>query len=79
MTAAVKRFLPLLDEVARDFCRMLQARVEREGRGEEGRRSLTIDPSPDLFRFALEGRRSSSSLICGLWILSVFFYFSSWK
>uniref|UniRef100_A0A3B4TXI8 steroid 11beta-monooxygenase n=1 Tax=Seriola dumerili TaxID=41447 RepID=A0A3B4TXI8_SERDU len=54
MTAAVKRFLPLLDEVARDFCQMLQARVEREGRGEEGKRSLTIDPSPDLFRFALE-------------------------
>ncbi|KAK2844648.1 hypothetical protein Q5P01_011307 [Channa striata] len=54
MTASVKRFLPLLDEVARDFCRMLQARVEREGRGEEGKRSLTIDPSADLFRFALE-------------------------
>lgn len=55
MSAAVKRFLPLLDEVARDFCRMLRAKVEREGRGEEGRRSLTMDPSPDLFRFALEG------------------------
>ncbi|XP_036930304.1 cytochrome P450 11B, mitochondrial isoform X1 [Acanthopagrus latus] len=54
MSAAVKRFLPLLDEVARDFCRMLRAKVEREGRGEEGRRSLTMDPSPDLFRFALE-------------------------
>uniref|UniRef100_UPI003AAC870A cytochrome P450 11C1 n=1 Tax=Centroberyx gerrardi TaxID=166262 RepID=UPI003AAC870A len=54
MSAAVKRFLPLLDEVAGDFCRMLRARVEREGRGAEGRRSLTIDPSPDLFRFALE-------------------------
>ncbi|XP_070822096.1 cytochrome P450 11C1 [Chaetodon trifascialis] len=54
MSAAVKRFLPLLDEVARDFCRMLRARVEREGRGEERKRSLTMDPSPDLFRFALE-------------------------
>ncbi|XP_041845135.1 cytochrome P450 11B, mitochondrial [Melanotaenia boesemani] len=54
MTDAVKRFLPLLDEVAKDFCRMLQARVEKEGRGEEGKRGLTIDPSPDLFRFALE-------------------------
>uniref|UniRef100_A0A7N6AKY0 steroid 11beta-monooxygenase n=1 Tax=Anabas testudineus TaxID=64144 RepID=A0A7N6AKY0_ANATE len=54
MSAAVKRFLPLLDEVARDFCRMMQAKVEREGRGEEGKRSLTIDPSPDIFRFALE-------------------------
>ncbi|XP_074539017.1 cytochrome P450 11C1 [Halichoeres trimaculatus] len=54
MTAAVKRFLPLLDEVASDFCRMLRERVEKEGRGEEGKRSLTMDPSPDLFRFALE-------------------------
>ncbi|XP_069393696.1 cytochrome P450 11C1 isoform X2 [Paralichthys olivaceus] len=54
MSAAVKRFLPLLDEVSRDFCQMLQARVEREGRGKRGKRSLTIDPSPDLFRFALE-------------------------
>ncbi|XP_028280701.1 LOW QUALITY PROTEIN: cytochrome P450 11C1 [Parambassis ranga] len=54
MSAAVKRFLPLLDDVAGDFCRMLRARVEREGRGEEKKRSLTIDPCPDLFRFALE-------------------------
>lgn len=61
MSAAVKRFLPLLDEVARDFCRMLTGRVEREGRGDGGKRSLTVDPSPDLFRFALEGQRS---LLC---------------
>ncbi|XP_077950968.1 cytochrome P450 11C1 isoform X1 [Gasterosteus aculeatus] len=54
MSAPVQRFLPLLDEVAMDFCRMLRARVEKEGRGEEGKRSLTLDPSPDLFRFALE-------------------------
>ncbi|XP_028327645.1 cytochrome P450 11C1 isoform X2 [Gouania willdenowi] len=54
MSSSVKCFLPLLDEVARDFCRMLQARVQNEGRGETGKRSLTIDPSPDLFRFALE-------------------------
>ncbi|XP_033495705.1 cytochrome P450 11C1 [Epinephelus lanceolatus] len=54
MSAAVRRFLPLLDEVAMDFCRMLRGKVEREGRGEEGKRSLTMDPSPDLFRFALE-------------------------
>ncbi|XP_027143278.1 cytochrome P450 11C1 [Larimichthys crocea] len=54
MSSAVKRFLPLLDDVARDFCRMLRVRVEREGRGEEGKRTLTMDPSPDLFRFALE-------------------------
>lgn len=54
MAAAVRRFLPLLDEVARDFCRMLSGRVEREGKGHGGKSSLTLDPSPDLFRFALE-------------------------
>lgn len=66
MSAAAKRFLPLLDEVAGDFCQMLQARVESEGRGKEGKRSLTIDPSQDLFRFALEGSGSSSPVICDL-------------
>ena len=50
MPGAVQRFLPLLDQVAGDFSRMLRARVERGAR-----RSLTLDPSPDLFRFALEG------------------------
>lgn len=69
MSAAVKRFLPLLDEVARDFCGMLRARAEREGRGDEGKRSLTMDPSPDLFRFALEGQGSSPPVICDLWFL----------
>ncbi|XP_053743656.1 cytochrome P450 11B, mitochondrial [Synchiropus splendidus] len=54
MSAAVKRFIPHLDEVARDFCRMMRAKVEREGVGDKRRRSLTIDPSPDLFCFALE-------------------------
>ncbi|XP_029959623.1 cytochrome P450 11B, mitochondrial-like [Salarias fasciatus] len=54
MSEAVKRFLPLLDQVARDFCRMLLAKVEREGGGGTGKHSLTMDPSPDLFRFALE-------------------------
>nr|AOE48698.1 11-beta-hydroxylase [Monopterus albus] len=54
MNVAVQRFLPHLDEVARDFCRMLQARVEKEGRVVEGKQSLTIEPSPDLFRFGLE-------------------------
>ena len=58
-SVAVRRFLPLLDEVASDFCRLLQTRVEREGAGPEGQRSLTFDPSPDLFRFALEGQRST--------------------
>ncbi|XP_068614170.1 cytochrome P450 11C1 [Brachionichthys hirsutus] len=53
-TAAVRRFLPLLDEVARDFCQMLRVKMAREGRGKERKHSLTIDPSPDLFRFALE-------------------------
>lgn len=55
MSAAVRRFLPLLDEVSRDFCLALRAKVEAEGRG-----SLTVDPSADLFRFALEGQRSSA-------------------
>ncbi|XP_033837433.2 cytochrome P450 11B, mitochondrial [Periophthalmus magnuspinnatus] len=54
MASAVRRFLPLLNEVATDFCQMLIGRVEREGRGQGGRGGLTIDPSPDLFRFALE-------------------------
>ncbi|XP_029360236.1 cytochrome P450 11B, mitochondrial-like [Echeneis naucrates] len=54
MSSAVQRFIPLLDEVARDFCKMLQKKVEREGIGQKGKRSLTVDPSPDLFRFALE-------------------------
>ncbi|KAJ8287883.1 hypothetical protein COCON_G00005420 [Conger conger] len=51
--SAVRRFFPLLDDVAQDFCRILRRRVETDGSG-EGRRSLTLDPSPDLFRFALE-------------------------
>ncbi|XP_064153213.1 cytochrome P450 11B, mitochondrial [Anguilla rostrata] len=49
LSSAVSLFLPPLDEVARDFCQILRRRVEAEGR-----RSLTLDPSPDLFRFALE-------------------------
>ena len=55
--SAVRRFFPLLDDVAQDFCRVLRRRVETEGGG-EGRCSLTLDPSPDLFRFALEGQFS---------------------
>ncbi|XP_048008654.1 cytochrome P450 11B, mitochondrial [Megalobrama amblycephala] len=54
MASAVRRFLPLLDDVAQDFCRSLRQRVESEGVGEKGQRSMTLDPSPDLFRFALE-------------------------
>ncbi|XP_067217716.1 cytochrome P450 11B, mitochondrial-like isoform X1 [Chanodichthys erythropterus] len=54
MASAVRRFLPLLDDVAQDFCRSLRQRVESEGVGERGQRSMTLDPSPDLFRFALE-------------------------
>uniref|UniRef100_A0A673LQL1 steroid 11beta-monooxygenase n=1 Tax=Sinocyclocheilus rhinocerous TaxID=307959 RepID=A0A673LQL1_9TELE len=55
---SVRRFLPLLDDVAQDFCRSLRHRVETEGVGETGQRSMTLDPSPDLFRFALEGQSS---------------------
>ncbi|XP_058601929.1 cytochrome P450 11B, mitochondrial [Onychostoma macrolepis] len=54
VTSAVHRFLPLLDDVAQDFCRSLRHRVQTEGVGETGQRSMTLDPSPDLFRFALE-------------------------
>ncbi|XP_065126653.1 cytochrome P450 11C1 [Paramisgurnus dabryanus] len=54
VSSAVRRFLPLLDDVAQDFCRSLRQRVEMEGVGETGQRSMTLDPSPDLFRFALE-------------------------
>ncbi|XP_068179500.1 cytochrome P450 11C1 [Antennarius striatus] len=53
-SAAVRRFLPLLDEVARDFCQMLRVKVAREGQSKQKKHSLTMDPSPDLFRFALE-------------------------
>ncbi|XP_066577272.1 cytochrome P450 11C1 [Amia ocellicauda] len=48
--AAVMRFLPQLAEVAGDFASRLRGRVEREGRGAQ----LTLDLSPDLFRYALE-------------------------
>lgn len=65
MSEAVRCFIPLLDEVAQDFSHMMQTKVEREGRGERGKRSLTINPSPDLFRFALEGPRPSEE-ICDL-------------
>ncbi|RXN05072.1 cytochrome P450 mitochondrial-like protein [Labeo rohita] len=54
VASAVRRFLPLLDDVAQDFCRSLRHRVETEGVGETGQRRMTLDPSPDLFRFALE-------------------------
>ncbi|XP_077086114.1 cytochrome P450 11C1 isoform X2 [Siphateles boraxobius] len=54
LSSAVRRFLPLLDDVAQDFCRSLRQRVEVGGAGETGQRRMTLDPSPDLFRFALE-------------------------
>ncbi|XP_007256957.3 cytochrome P450 11B, mitochondrial [Astyanax mexicanus] len=54
LSSAVNRFLPLLDDVARDFCQLLHRKIQTEGRRESGNPSLTIDPSPDLFRFALE-------------------------
>lgn len=57
VSSAVRRFLPLLDDVAQDFCHSLRQRVETKGVGETGEHSLTFDPSPDLFRFALEGQR----------------------
>ncbi|KAJ3597515.1 hypothetical protein NHX12_001038 [Muraenolepis orangiensis] len=44
MSGSVQRFLPLLDQVAEDFSRMLRSRLEQDPR-----RSMTLDPSPDLF------------------------------
>ncbi|XP_077384465.1 cytochrome P450 11C1 [Festucalex cinctus] len=54
LSAAVKRFVPHMDEVARDFCRMMQSRVEGQASAKHGKSSLTLNPSPDLFAFALE-------------------------
>ncbi|XP_063055949.1 cytochrome P450 11B, mitochondrial [Engraulis encrasicolus] len=55
VSGAVRRFLPLLDEVSHDFCRLLRSRVEMLGTAmDTGHHSMTLDPSPDLFRFALE-------------------------
>ncbi|XP_036261731.1 cytochrome P450 11B, mitochondrial-like [Molothrus ater] len=47
--SGVRKFLPLLDSVARDFAESLRGRV----RGTPGG-ALTIDPHPLLFRFTLE-------------------------
>ncbi|XP_041963234.1 cytochrome P450 11B, mitochondrial [Alosa sapidissima] len=55
MSGAVRRFLPQLDEVAQDFCRLLRSRVEARGVAlDAGHHRLSLDPSADLFRFALE-------------------------
>ncbi|XP_062370490.1 cytochrome P450 11B, mitochondrial-like, partial [Cinclus cinclus] len=47
--AGARRFLPLLDSVARDFAESLRVRVRETPGG-----ALTIDPHPLLFRFTLE-------------------------
>ncbi|XP_072780427.1 LOW QUALITY PROTEIN: cytochrome P450 11B, mitochondrial-like [Taeniopygia guttata] len=47
--SGARRFLPLLDSVARDFARSLRGRVRAAPGG-----ALTIDPHPLLFRFTLE-------------------------
>ncbi|XP_027010543.2 cytochrome P450 11B, mitochondrial isoform X2 [Tachysurus fulvidraco] len=54
LSSAVRRFLPLLNEVAQDFSRVLQRKVHAEGKREKDAHILTFDPSPELFRFALE-------------------------
>ncbi|TRY92167.1 hypothetical protein DNTS_004487, partial [Danionella cerebrum] len=54
VASSVRSFLPFLDEVALDFCNMLMCRVKKHGFEVGGHHTLTIDPSPDLFRFALE-------------------------
>lgn len=56
LSSAVHRFLPLLDEVAQDFTRLLLCKVQAEGQMESDTHSLTFGPSPELFRFALEGQ-----------------------
>uniref|UniRef100_A0A8C9SRP0 steroid 11beta-monooxygenase n=1 Tax=Scleropages formosus TaxID=113540 RepID=A0A8C9SRP0_SCLFO len=53
VSSSVHQFVPLMEEVAKDFCSLLRRKVEMGGHG-DNRRSLTLDPSPDLFRFALE-------------------------
>ncbi|XP_053323533.1 cytochrome P450 11B, mitochondrial-like [Spea bombifrons] len=45
----VRRFLPFLDEVARDFSSLLKRRIDKNTRG-----ALTVDLYADLFRFTLE-------------------------
>ncbi|XP_077127692.1 cytochrome P450 11B, mitochondrial-like [Ranitomeya variabilis] len=45
----VKKFLPLLDEVAADFVSLMQRRINKNTRG-----ALTVDLYADLFRFTLE-------------------------
>ncbi|XP_071277291.1 cytochrome P450 11B, mitochondrial-like [Agelaius tricolor] len=52
--SGVRKFLPLLDSVARDFAESLRGRV----RGTPGG-ALTIDPHPLLFRFTLEDPHGS--------------------
>lgn len=54
MSSAVRKFVPLLDEVACDFARLLRCKVQTEGQRECDTHTLTFDPSPELFRFALE-------------------------
>lgn len=56
LSSAVRRFLPLLDEVARDFSGLLERKIQTEGRKRNHAHTMTFDPSPYLFRFALEGR-----------------------
>lgn len=47
---AVQKYTPLVDRVARDFCRALKARVVQNARG-----SLTLDIRPSIFHYAIEG------------------------
>ncbi|XP_049587592.1 cytochrome P450 11B, mitochondrial [Syngnathus scovelli] len=56
LSAAVKRLVPYMDEVARDFCQMIEGRMieSRPEGGKHDKSSLTFNPSPDLFAFALE-------------------------
>ncbi|XP_071987917.1 cytochrome P450 11B, mitochondrial-like [Engystomops pustulosus] len=47
--AGVKKFLPFLDEVSKDFVSFMRRRINKNARG-----ALTVDLYRDLFRFTLE-------------------------
>ncbi|XP_077455845.1 cytochrome P450 11C1 [Stigmatopora argus] len=49
LNEAVQQFLPHVDQVARDFCQVTRARIKGPDHG-----SITFNPGPDLFAYALE-------------------------
>lgn len=47
---ATHKFIPMVDRVARDFCKALKAKVLQNARG-----SLTLDIQPSIFHYSIEG------------------------